>query len=225
MDMASYFLGRQNNNSALSEEFVHEQLAEFKEREVDYKVIYVYDTADLANRNIWYNEKGFAYSSFIDSGENSDGKYYYLNIRLRIIMAKKLDQNQPMKYIVDTPLEFDVSVRDDGYLNWKILNKNIIDAGFIIEGEKIFFNEFFENLEEEIYFQKALEFASASQSLNSGSGIGGLDINVLFSSYYEEAITGLKEEFDALIEAYGDKVFIVYKNEPEAEIIEAEFRG
>ena len=209
------------NPSPLTEKYLAEQLAEFKEKEIDYKTIYEYDTDLLPNINYTVSEnKTLHYTS---NGEQG----YATDINVFLLVAQTDNSTQGFKKVVSSPFEFSTYIGEsDGKARLKIENldcaKDILfEDG---EGDTIYISQAIQNyVHQEACYDVDFNFNTQNIEFTDGSMGLYLVCNITFYTLFEEIADELLSL--GIIFKNINPYRIYFQNVPEIETIDAEYLG
>jgi hypothetical protein len=140
---------------------------------------------------------------------------------------RKLATDENPVPLVDNPFHIKFEEQSSGYYTTTITDKdNVIGFGLYIDGDPAYFNEFVSDMVDGEYIIDApteLNYNEYADTNFNWVSTLACQLEIWVSDI--EIAEMLKEEFTALIDAYGDLFLIKYKNEPEIELIQANYIG
>ena len=216
---------KQNSNSVLSEEFVYEQLAEFKEKEIDYIKQYSYNFAEFEGKVTSENkpivEPTISYIKTNEGGSDA----WRISIKCILHMFKQVSDNS-IECLVDTPLtpKMDGVRMDSEFTN----RDSIVDFGFtLINGETNKFNHDLSDMVDGVNFYKG-KFETYDAIGNWSDSLRELDLVCELSLYThdQELAETMTEEYNYFLKnGYVIDFVFWHRNQPYIETINAHYIG
>ena len=222
-----FALGRASggvNNSTLTEEYLAQQLAEFKEKEIAYNTIYSYDTALLSEKSPiadLKNAKAYRVVATTEQTLKDDETAYRCHISIALMVAQTDNTPQGFKKVVESPFEISA--------NETILQIENIDVAkdiaIMSEEEGLFFlSDSLPTLVGDDMFYSG-DFFFTTQRVDFTGGCG------LYLMYEIKLYTLSKELSDTVASEFGEifksmnPLLLYCQHTPEIETINAEYLG
>ena len=212
------------NNSPLTEEYLAQQLADFKENEIAYNTIYSYDTALLSEKSPMAklkDAKAYDVSGTTEEILKNGETAYRCHIMIALMVAQTDDTPQGFKKVVETPFEISAN---NGTL--RIKNIDVVkDIAISLDEGLEFLSQAVQGFDDEESFYDVDSFFTTQRVGADSIGyalyfIYDIKLYTLSKEISDSTALELKEIFENM-----NPLLLYCQNTPKVETIEAEYLG